>query len=270
MGGGIAHVAAQAGLTVTLCDLEQGILDRALSTIKRNMEREVRKDARTADQMQEALKRISASTDCNDLDESDFVIEAAREDLQTKLEVFATLSRIVREGTPIASNTSSLSITRIGASAIRPDRVVGMHFMNPVPMMPLVEVVRGLNTSEATVTTTQTLSEILGKTPIIVQDSPGFVSNRLLMPMINEAVTCLMEGVGTREAIDGIMKLGMRHPMGPLALADMIGLDVCLQVMEVLYAGFGDSKYRPCPLLRRMVDAGHLGRKSGQGFYAYP
>jgi 3-hydroxybutyryl-CoA dehydrogenase len=269
MGNGIAHVAARSGLKVILHDLAEQFLDRALSTISKNLDREVAKARITADEKSAALSRITATTQHSALSEADFVIEAVIEDVSTKSKVFETLDRITRSGVILASNTSSISITKIASKTKRPDKVIGMHFMNPVPMMALVEVVRGLATSDETYKTTKNLAESMGKTAVEVNDFPGFVSNRVLMPMINEAVYCVMEGVGTAEAVDSVMKLGMNHPMGPLALADLIGLDVCLDIMEVLHNGLGDSKYRPCPLLRKMVDAGHLGRKSGRGFYTY-
>jgi 3-hydroxybutyryl-CoA dehydrogenase len=269
MGNGIAHVAARSGLKVILHDLAEQFLDRALSTIAKNLDREVAKARITADDKNAALSRITATTQHSALSEADFVIEAVIEDVSTKSKVFETLDRITRSGVILASNTSSISITKIASATKRPDLVIGMHFMNPVPVMTLVEVVRGLATTDETYQTTKTLAESLGKTAVEVNDFPGFVSNRVLMPMINEAVYCVMEGVGTAEAVDSIMKLGMNHPMGPLALADLIGLDVCLDIMEVLHRGLGDSKYRPCPLLRKMVDAGHHGRKSGRGFYVY-
>jgi len=270
MGAGIAQVAAQAGLRVILCDVSKESLDRALKRIRRNIERGTANGTQTAQEISSTLARIVQTEDYATLGSTDFVIEAVLEDLDTKSAAFATLSRIVGAHVPLASNTSSISITRLASSAFEPGRVVGMHFMNPVHRMALVEIVRGLETSQETVETTERLAKTLGKTPVVVSDSPGFVSNRLLMPMINEAAFCLMEGVGTKQSIDTIMKLGMNHPMGPLALADLIGIDVCLDVMEVLYSGFGDSKYRPCPLLRKMVAAGQLGRKSGRGFYEYP
>jgi 3-hydroxybutyryl-CoA dehydrogenase len=269
MGNGIAHVAARSGLKVILHDLAEQFLDRALSTIAKNLDREVAKARITADDKNAALSRITATTQHSALSEADFVIEAVIEDVSTKSKVFETLDRITRSGVILASNTSSISITKIASKTKRPDKVIGMHFMNPVPMMALVEVVRGLATSDETYQTTKDLAESMGKTAVEVNDFPGFVSNRVLMPMINEAVYCVMEGVGTAEAVDSIMKLGMNHPMGPLALADLIGLDVCLDIIEVLHTGLSDSKYRPCPLLRKMVDAGHLGRKSGRGFYTY-
>ena len=269
MGNGIAHVAARSGFRVVLYDLEQRFLDRALSTIAKNLDREVAKTKITADDKGTALSRIVAVTQNSALSEADFLIEAVVEDVKAKLKVFQAMDSIARPSVILASNTSSISITKIASATKRPDRVIGMHFMNPVPMLTLVEVVRGLATSDETCKTTKELAESLGKTAVEVNDFPGFVSNRVLMPMINEAVYCDMEGVGTAEAVDSVMKLGMNHPMGPLALADLIGLDVCLDIMEVLHTGLGDSKYRPCPILRKMVDAGHLGRKSGQGFYRY-
>jgi 3-hydroxybutyryl-CoA dehydrogenase len=269
MGNGIAHAAARSGLKVILYDLEQRFLDRGLSTIARNLDREVAKNKITADDRTAALSRIAAVTQNSALVDADFVIEAVVEDVGTKSEVFTAMETIARPGVILASNTSSISITKIASKTKRPEKVIGMHFMNPVPMMTLVEVVRGLATSDETCKTTKELAESMGKTPVEVNDFPGFVSNRVLMPMINEAIYCVMEGVGTAEAIDSIMKLGMNHPMGPLALADLIGLDVCLDIMQVLHSGLGDSKYRPCPLLYKMVDAGHLGRKSGRGFYIY-
>jgi len=269
MGNGIAHTAARSGFKVILHDIAESFLDRAVSTIAKNLEREVAKGKITANDKNAALSRISAVTQNSALSEADFVVEAVIEDIETKLRVFEGMDRIARPGVILASNTSSISITKIASKTKRPDKVIGMHFMNPVPVMPLVEVVRGIATSDETYRMTKELAESLGKTAVVVNDFPGFVSNRVLMPMINEAVYCVMEGVGSAEAIDSVMKLGMNHPMGPLALADLIGLDVCLDIMEVLHSGLGDSKYRPCPLLRKMVDAGHLGRKSGWGFYKY-
>jgi 3-hydroxybutyryl-CoA dehydrogenase len=269
MGNGIAHVAARSGFKVILHDLEKTFLDRAVSTIGKNLDREVAKGRISADDKLSALSRISSTSQNAALAEADFIIEAVIENFETKAKVFQTLDEIARPGVILASNTSSISITKIASKTKRPDRVIGMHFMNPVPMMTLVEIVRGLATSDATYQDTKQLAESFGKMPVEVNDFPGFVSNRVLMPMINEAVYCVMEGVGTAEAIDSVMTRGMNHPMGPLSLADLIGLDVCLDIMEVLHTGLGDSKYRPCPLLRKMVDAGYLGRKSGQGFYKY-
>ena len=269
MGNGIAHTAARSGFKVILHDIAESFLDRAVSTIAKNLEREVAKGRITANDKNAVLSRISVVTQNSALSEADFVIEAVIEDIETKLRVFEGMDRIARPDVILASNTSSISITKIASKTKRPDKVIGMHFMNPVPVMPLVEVVRGIATSDETYQMTKELAESLGKTAVEVNDFPGFVSNRVLMPMINEAVYCVMEGVGTAEAIDSVMKLGMNHPMGPLALADLIGLDVCLDIMEVLHSGLGDSKYRPCPLLRKIVDAGHLGRKSGRGFYKY-
>lgn len=269
MGNGIAHVAARSSFKVILHDIEQSQLDGALGTIARNLEREVAKNKITADDKAAAQTRIVPSTMLSTLADADFIIEAVVEDIEVKSKVFEGVDRIARPGVILATNTSSISITKIGSRTKRPDKVIGMHFMNPVPVMTLVEVVRGFATSDDTTNTTKRLAESFGKTPVEVNDYPGFVSNRVLMPMINEAIYCVMEGVGTAEAVDSVMKLGMNHPMGPLALADLIGLDVCLDIMEVLHTGLGDSKYRPCPLLRKMVDAGHLGRKSGHGFYQY-
>jgi len=269
MGNGIAHVAARAGYRVVLADVQQEALNRGFETISRNLDREVAKNKLSISEKSEAISRITGTSDIGKLAESDFVVEAVIEDFEAKAKVFQALDKIVRQGVVLASNTSSISITKMASKTQRPDRIIGMHFMNPVPVMKLVEVVRGLATSEETCQATRSLAESLGKAPVEVADFPGFVSNRVLMPMINEAIFCVMEGVGSPEAIDTIMKLGMNHPIGPLALADLIGLDVCLNILEVLLEGLGDPKYRPCPLLRKMVDAGQLGRKSGRGFYQY-
>jgi len=269
MGNGIAHVAARSGFKVILHDLGQRFLDQALSTIARNLDREIAKGKISADDKKLTLSRIVSTQDSAPLAGTDFVIEAVTEDFETKAKVFQRLDTITRPDVILASNTSSISITKVASKTTRPDKVIGMHFMNPVPVMELVEIVRGLGTSDETCQATKELAQSLGKTPVEVNDFPGFVSNRVLMPMINEAIYCVMEGVGGADAVDSVMKLGMNHPMGPLALADLIGLDVCLDIMEVLHTGLGDSKYWPCPLLRKMVDAGHLGRKSGQGFYKY-
>jgi 3-hydroxybutyryl-CoA dehydrogenase len=269
MGNGIAHVFARSGYSVILADTSQQALDRGLATISNNLDREVAKNKLSISDKSAAFSRIRPSTEIAALKEADFIIEAIIENLEAKLLVLKELDSTSRTDVILASNTSSISITRMASGTHRPDRVIGMHFMNPVPVMTLVEVVRGHATSGETCQKTIELVKSLGKTPVEVNDYPGFVSNRVLMPMINEAVYCVMEGVGTPEAVDSIMKLGMNHPIGPLALADLIGLDVCLSILEVLQSGLGDPKYRPCPLLRRMVDAGQLGRKSGQGFYQY-
>jgi len=269
MGNGIAHVAAASGFAVTLIDTSEDILQRALATIDANLQRGVDKGRASAQDKQAALARIRMTSDLQAASGADIAIEAIVENLGAKEEIFQKLDRIMPEGSILASNTSSISITRIAASTRRPDKVIGMHFMNPVPVMPLVEVIRGIATSDDTWKRVRDLATRLGKTPIEANDSPGFISNRVLMPMINEAIFALYESVATPEAIDGVMKLGMNHPMGPLQLADFIGLDVCLAILRVLEEGFGDPKYRPCPLLVKMVDAGWLGKKSGRGFYDY-
>jgi len=269
MGNGIAHTAAAAGFDVTLLDVSESILERATSTISANLQRGVDKGKMTADEKQAVLGRIRATTDVESVADADIVVEAIIENLAAKVGLFERLDRLAKEECILASNTSSISITRIAAATKRPEKVIGMHFMNPVPVMTLVEVIRGIATSDETYRKVEDLSKRMGKTPIAVNDYPGFISNRVLMPMINEAIFTLYEGVATPESIDGVMKLGMNHPMGPLTLADFIGLDVCLAILRVLEEGFGDPKYRPCPLLVKMVDAGWLGRKSGRGFYDY-
>ncbi len=269
MGNGIAHVFAQFGHDVTLIDVSPEYLDRALNTIEKNLGRQVKKEKITADEAKAILARINQTTDLGEAKDAELVVEAVFESFAVKEEIFTKLDEICGPETILASNTSSISLTKIAGVTKRADKVIGLHFMNPVPMMKLVEGICGQATSPETLDTVLKVAEGLGKVPVAVQDYPGFISNRVLMPMINEAAYCLMEGVADKEAIDTVMKLGMAHPMGPLTLADFIGLDICLDIMEVLFAGFGDSKYRPCPLLRRMVDAGHLGRKSGQGFYDY-
>ncbi|MBC11482.1 MAG: 3-hydroxybutyryl-CoA dehydrogenase [Rhodothermaceae bacterium] len=270
MGNGIAHVFAQSGHAVTLVDLDQSRLDAALGTIDKNLGRQVAKERITADDQAATLGRIATQTDlARGVAEADLVVEAATEDATLKAKIFEQIDDHAPASAILASNTSSISITQIAGATERPEQVIGMHFFNPVPVMKLVEVVRGLATSDATYETVRELSEGLGKVPVEVNDAAGFVSNRVLMPMINEAIFCVHEGVATPEAVDTVMKLGMAHPMGPLTLADFIGLDVCLAIMEVLHRELGEDKYRPCPLLRKMVAAGRLGRKSGQGFYDY-
>ena len=269
MGSGIAHVCAAAGFRVILVDVEQRFLDRSLATIFRNMSREVEKSKLSSADRDAALNRIQATLTLDPVSGCQLVIEAVSERLEIKQPLFQQLDRLCPADTILASNSSSLSITLLAAKTQRPDRVIGMHFFNPVPVMKLVEIIRGLNTTDATFAAVKAISERLGKTAIEVHDSPGFVSNRILLLMINEAIYTVMEGVATAEAVDQVFKLGMNHPMGPLTLADFIGLDVCLDILRILHGGLGDSKYRPCPLLIKMVDAGWLGRKSGRGFYKY-
>jgi 3-hydroxybutyryl-CoA dehydrogenase len=269
MGNGIAHVFARAGYNVILRDVEQRFLDRGLETIGKNLDREVKKEKIAAADKPLILARIQPATDVAALASADLAVEAVPEQLDIKLRVLKEADAALKPGAILASNTSSISITQLAAQTSRPGKFIGMHFMNPVPMMVLVEVIRGLATTDETFAATMSLCEKLGKKPVAVNDAPGFVSNRVLMPLINEAAFCVMEGVATPESVDAVMKLGMNHPMGPLELADFIGLDVCVDILEVLYKGFGDPKYRACPLLRKYVAAGWLGRKSGRGFYAY-
>jgi len=269
MGNGIAHVFSKSGYNVILCDVEQRFLDRALDTINKNMDREVAKQKLTAGDKAAALKRIRPVLDRKELGAADFVVEAATEKFEIKAQLFRELDQLLRPGVILSSNTSSISITKLAALTKRPELVIGMHFFNPVPMMKLVEVIRGLATSGETFTAVFELSKKLDKTPVEVNDAPGFVANRVLMPLLNEAMYAVMEGVATAEAVDEVFKLGMAHPMGPLTLADFIGLDVCLDIMRVMHENLGDPKYRPCPLLIKYVDAGWMGRKSGRGFYKY-
>src|SRR5436190_6404561 len=269
MGNGIAQVAARAGFEVVMRDVADEFLARGMKAVDKSLQRDVDKERLSADEKQTIVGRIRTTTDFADLRDASIVVEAVTEQIEVKNEVFKALDSIVQNEAILASNTSSISITKLAAITKRPDQVIGMHFMNPVPVMKLVEIIRGAATSDETYKTVHALTEKLGKIPLECNDSPGFISNRVLMPMINEATFALYEGVASRESIDGIMKLGMNHPMGPLTLADFIGLDVCLAIMNVLHDGFGDSKYRPCPLLKRYVDAGWLGRKSGRGFYEY-
>jgi 3-hydroxybutyryl-CoA dehydrogenase len=269
MGSGIAHVFARFGFDVILCDVQQSFLDQAVERIRTNLGREAAKGKLPADQVEPAVGRIRTTTDRAELAAADFAVEAASERFELKAELFQSLDQILPKEAILASNTSSISITKLAAQTSRPAQVIGMHFFNPVPVMALVEIIRGLQTDQATFDTVRDLATKLGKTPIEVNDSPGFVSNRVLMPLINEAAFTVMEGVATAEAVDQVFQLGMAHPMGPLTLADFIGLDVCVDILRVLHQGLGDPKYRPCPLLVRMVDAGWLGRKSGRGFYQY-
>jgi len=269
MGSGIAHVFARSGFKVLICDLNQTLLDASLARIRANLGREAAKGKLTPEEVEAAAARILATTDRSTLAAADFAVEAASERFEIKAELFRSLDAILPASAILATNTSSISITRLAAQTARPHQVIGMHFFNPVPIMALVEIIRGLQTDQAAFDQVRNLSLKLGKTPIEVNDSPGFVSNRVLMPMINEAAFAVMEGVATAESIDQVFKLGMAHPMGPLTLADFIGLDVCVDILRVLHQGLGDPKYRPCPLLVRMVDAGWLGQKSGRGFYRY-
>jgi 3-hydroxybutyryl-CoA dehydrogenase len=269
MGNGIAQTAAASGFDVIMCDIEQDYVDKGFQNIGKSLDRFVKKETMTEEQKTEVLGRIKTTTNIEDLEDCTLIVEAATENFEIKKQLFQKLDEITSEECILASNTSSISITKIAAVTSRPDKVIGMHFMNPVPLMKLVEVIRGIATSDETYARVKEMSETMGKTPLDCQDFPGFVANRILLPMINEAIFALYEGVATRESIDGIMKLGMNHPMGPLTLADFIGLDVCLAILRVMHEGLGDPKYRPCPLLVKMVDAGWLGRKSGKGFYEY-
>ena len=269
MGHGIAQVSVQSGFATRLVDIDSTALERGVAGVEKGLGKLASKGKISADEQAAARERLTTATEIAALEDCDLVVEAVVEKLEVKAAVLGQLDQVCPEGTILATNTSSISITRLAAETSRPEKVIGMHFMNPVPLMKLVEVIRGLATDQATYDAVEAASRSMGKTPVEVHDAPGFVSNRVLMPMINEAIFCLHEGVGSAEAVDEVMKLGMNHPMGPLALADLIGLDVCLDILRVLQDGFGDPKYRPCPLLVKMVDAGYLGRKSGRGFYDY-